>query len=577
MTRKLELWGGHECTVNRVGDVFSDQTLLSGHETRIGDLDLFASLGCSALRYPVLWERVSPLDPTVRDWAWSDARLAHVRDLGIRPIVGLVHHGSGPRYTHLLDPDFATGLARHAQAVAERYPWIPDWTPVNEPLTTARFSALYGHWYPHAASQEALWTALLNQIDAVRLSMTAIRRVIPQARLIQTEDLGRTYGTAALDMQVTFDNRRRWLTWDLLTGRVDQDHELFEHLAAFGLADRLKAIADAPCPPDIVGINHYLTSDRFLDDRLALYPTRSHGGNGQTLYADVEAVRVLRPGPDGLEGVLREAHARYGLPLAVTEAHNGCTREEQMRWLLEAWRTSQRLVGQGLDIRAVTAWSLLGSFGWDDLLRAPGGRYEAGVFDLRDGAPRATGVAGMLKALSADQAAPAVAEGAGWWRRDIRFEHRPVDRADMDAPRLQGAVNPFSERPILLIGRGNPLQDALIGACHQRGLACVLSETAAADFEHRLDRDAPWAVIDVAKLSDDPEDLRPLVLVEATGLVERACRARTLPVITLSHGLAGALRPSPYVLANALLDLLIDAPAPSPSAHQPTARERSPV
>ena len=36
-----------------------------------------------------------------------------------------------------------------AARVAARYPWVLDWTPVNEPVTTARFSGLYGHWYPH--------------------------------------------------------------------------------------------------------------------------------------------------------------------------------------------------------------------------------------------------------------------------------------------------------------------------------------------------------------------------------------------------------------------------------------------
>ena len=40
-------------------------------------------------------------------------------------------------------------LAQHAENVARRYPWLEMFTPVNEPLTTARFSGLYGHWYPH--------------------------------------------------------------------------------------------------------------------------------------------------------------------------------------------------------------------------------------------------------------------------------------------------------------------------------------------------------------------------------------------------------------------------------------------
>ena len=36
------------------------------------------------------------------------------------------------------------------------------------------------------------------------------------------------------------------------------------------------------------------------------------------------------------------AVARYGLPVAITEAHLGATREEQMRWLTHVWREAQR-------------------------------------------------------------------------------------------------------------------------------------------------------------------------------------------------------------------------------------------
>src|SRR5918997_1466087 len=145
----LELWGGVECTVNRVGDIYIDQNELSGHAHRLSDLDLFADIGITALRYPVLWERTAPDGPERADWSWADERLGRLRELGIRPIVGLVHHGSGPRHTSLVDPAFPEGLAEFARAVAERYPWVDAYTPVNEPLTTARFSGLYGHWYPH--------------------------------------------------------------------------------------------------------------------------------------------------------------------------------------------------------------------------------------------------------------------------------------------------------------------------------------------------------------------------------------------------------------------------------------------
>ena len=273
----LELWGGHECTVNRVGDRFFDQTVRSGHQERLGDLDLFAGLGVKALRYPVLWERIAPEAPWRCDWRWTDQRLGRLRELGVRPIAGLVHHGSGPAYTSLIDPEFARGLEAFALAVAERYPWISEWTPLNEPLTTARFSSLYGHWHPHLSDERSFWETLLNEIDGVRLAMAAVRQVNPSARLVQTEDLGRTYSTRAVSHQASFDNERRWVSWDLLCGRVQPGHALWSRLVGFGLQPRLEAIAEAPCPPDVIGVNHYLTSDRFLDHRVDRYPPEKRG------------------------------------------------------------------------------------------------------------------------------------------------------------------------------------------------------------------------------------------------------------------------------------------------------------
>src|SRR5687768_12078205 len=113
---------------------------MSGHDVRDGDLDRFAAIGLRTLRYPVLWERLAPDSLDEIDWRWADARLGRLRELGVRPIVGLLHHGSGPRYTSLLDSRFPEQLALFARAIAARYPWVTDFTPVNEPLTTARFS-----------------------------------------------------------------------------------------------------------------------------------------------------------------------------------------------------------------------------------------------------------------------------------------------------------------------------------------------------------------------------------------------------------------------------------------------------
>jgi dTDP-4-dehydrorhamnose reductase len=353
-----QLWGGVECTVNRVGDNYFDQLERSAHADRLGDLDRIASLGIRTLRYPILWERTAPQGISSADWSWPDERLRRMAELGITPIVGLVHHGSGPRYTDLLDPSFPLLLAEYAGEVARRYPHLGWYTPVNEPLTTARFSGLYGHWYPHHREPKAFARALLHQCRGVVLAMEQIRQVNPNAKLVQTDDLGKVFSTRLLAYQARFENARRWLSFDLLCGRVTPGHPLWKYLRSIAgiSADELQFFVDHPCPPDIMGVNYYLTSERLLDERLSLYPASTHGGNGRHVYADVEAVRLRPEGLVGLSALLKEAWDRYGIPLAVTEVHNGCTREEQLRWLLEMWEAAKSVRQQGDDLGAL--WRL---------------------------------------------------------------------------------------------------------------------------------------------------------------------------------------------------------------------------
>jgi dTDP-4-dehydrorhamnose reductase len=108
---RLEMWGGVECTVVRVGDEYRDQSVETGHSYRKNDIDLIADLGVTTVRYPMLWESIAPDRPDELDFAWTDERLAMLRKRGIEVIGGLLHHGSGPLYTELLDPDFP-GKAR---------------------------------------------------------------------------------------------------------------------------------------------------------------------------------------------------------------------------------------------------------------------------------------------------------------------------------------------------------------------------------------------------------------------------------------------------------------------------------
>jgi dTDP-4-dehydrorhamnose reductase len=434
----IEMWGGVECTVCRVGDVFRDQTVLTGHHVRSSDLDRIAALGIKALRYPVLWERVAPDGLASADWSWTDQRLFRLRELGIQPVVTLCHHGSGPRSTGLLEPSFAGGLAAFARAVAERYPWITDYTPVNEPLTTARFSALYGHWYPHACDPASFGRALANELEGTVLAMQRIRQVQPMARLIQTEDFAAVHATPLLRDQAAHENERRWLTFDLLCGV--ENAVARQYLPP---AD-LEWLAEHRCPPALIGLNYYVTSERLLDDRLERYPRWTHGGNGQKPYADVEAVRAVAEGLVGHLGALHLAWARYRLPVGFTEVHLGSVPEEQVRWLDEAWWALEEAQREGIDARVLTAWSLFGAVDWSSLLTRDEGVYEPGAFALRGLEPHETDLAAVIRERARGEVRRSpLLDSPGWWRRSSRLIYPPVHvdhELRPSAPKLRANV-----------------------------------------------------------------------------------------------------------------------------------------
>ena len=161
----LELWASPEPTVARVDSfVWRDQIAETGLDRRPeDDAERIAALGVRASRVPVLWERVAPSDPHTRDFSEPQRRLDALRARGIEPIVTLLHHGSGPSYTDLLDPAFPLWFAEYAEAAARAFPWVRRWTPINEPLTTARFATLYGVWFPNMSDDRAFGRALVNE------------------------------------------------------------------------------------------------------------------------------------------------------------------------------------------------------------------------------------------------------------------------------------------------------------------------------------------------------------------------------------------------------------------------------
>jgi dTDP-4-dehydrorhamnose reductase len=548
----LELWGGVECTVARVGDLYRDETAETGHLDRASDIDLVAGLGVRTVRYPILWETIAPERPDRLDFGWTDERLEMLRARGIGIVGGLLHHGSGPLYTSLTDPDFPKKFSEYAARVAERYPWIEQWTPINEPLTTARFSGLYGHWYPHGRSEGTFFRALVNQCLGTLGAMGAIRAVNPGALLLQTEDLGKTFSTAPLRYQATHDNARRWLGFDLLGGKVDHRHPFRRALADHGIgATELALLESGAAKPDILGINHYLTSERFLDHRVELYPELEAGGNGRDRYVDAEAVRVKRlHGQTGIAPRLREAWERYGIPIVISEVHHGCSRDEQLRWFAEVWEQAGSLRREGVDVRAVTLWSLFGSVDWRSLLTRTDGVHDVGAFDARSPEPRPTVIARAARAFSqGSKFDHPVLDSPGWWRRPARLY--PWNE--------RGETRSGAGRSLLITGATGTLGRAFARICDHRGLPFRLTGrdqldiTNKASIRRAIETHRPWAVINcagfvrVAEAEQESEACRRANADGAENLAQ-ACAKAGLQLVTFSSDLVfDGARERPYV------------------------------
>jgi dTDP-4-dehydrorhamnose reductase len=537
----VEIWAGHECSIARIGDAFRSEGAETGHDWRDDDIARIAQLGVRTIRYPALWESVAPRHPDDQSWETLDRRLNELRRRTIDPILGLLHHGSGPRYTSLLDPRFPELLAAYAGRVAARYPWVTRFTPVNEPLTTARFSGLYGHWFPHEKNDRAFLRALVQQCRGIVLSMQAIREVTPEATLVQTEDLGRIFSTPKLGYQAAFENERRWLSFDLLCGRVDRRHPLWAYcIGNQMLENELEFFLANPCLPAIIGIDHYLTSDRYLDADIGRYPQCFHGGNGAERYADIDAVRaplaeeLLGPKPR-----LFEAWERYRLPIAVTEAHHGCSRDEQLRWFIDVWRASCALRREGVDIRAVTSWALFGCMDWNSLLVRKQGHYEPGAFDARCDPPRRTIVGTAVAALArGEDFDHPVLDSPGWWRRAGRGF---APTAERPRPRRQAQT-----RRVLIAGANGMLGRAFSRICEIRGLEYVPVNREVMDIADpssiaaTLDEIRPWAVLNAAgyvRLIDADQDRCMRENAVGPALLAQACEARGVRFVTFSSDL----------------------------------------
>jgi beta-glucosidase/6-phospho-beta-glucosidase/beta-galactosidase len=338
-----------------------DQMIASGHDKRWrDDFRLVRELGLHCLRYGPPYYRTH-VAPGRYDWSFTDETFAELQRLGITPIADLCHFSLPDWLDNFQNPDFPHYFAEYAEAFARRYPWIWLYTPVNEMLINAEYSALRGYWNEQLCSDQAFVTALLNSVEANVRSSEAILRVC-DARFVQSESTRYYHPLNPESVKRTAHlNDTRFLSLDLNYSH-SPSARMLEYLLKNGMTlERFDFFMNRTIRPYcIMGTDYYETSEMVVRP------------DGSTKRSNIL----------GYYGLALQYYHRYRLPVMHTET-NQFQPLNAAYWLERQWANVLRLRQEGYPVIGFTWYSLTDQVDWDtDLIDQHGNVNSCGLYDL---------------------------------------------------------------------------------------------------------------------------------------------------------------------------------------------------
>jgi glycosyltransferase involved in cell wall biosynthesis len=360
--------GGFESTYHPAAGV--DALDVTGHAQH-GDADLahLVDSGVRHLRFPLRWHRIEP-SPGVFDWAETDRALGQLRERGAVPVVDLVHHTTYPDWLSdgFRGPDFGPAMARYAEAVARRYPWLPAYTLFNEPFATLFLSGHEALWPPYDHGIPGFRRLLLSVLPALAEAAARWRELLPAAHHVWVDTAEHHTGTGRGVGHADLCNDRRHVVLDLALGHdLDPARPFLRRL----LADGGEALLELPpLRVDVLGLDYYSHSEWFYDERGSHAPS---------------------PYPVGLAAVSEHYARRYGLPLMLTETNVRGTATDRVSWLRYTLEQYELALSRGVPLHGYCWFPHVDSADWDSLLARCAGRADpVGVLSLRADGTRET-------------------------------------------------------------------------------------------------------------------------------------------------------------------------------------------
>lgn len=372
---------GIECSYPTIenGKLRRDLLEECGHYERFEeDLNLIKELGLQVVRYGLPYYKIN-FAPGKYDWEFADLAMQKIQELELTPVLDLMHFGVPDWIGNYQNPELPVRFADYAAQVAERYPWVRFYTPVNEIYVTARISAKEGVWNEQLKSDRAFVTAIKHAVAASILATHEIAKRRNDCIIIQAESAEYLHEAHAVVSEETrLFNKRRLIALDLLYAHPP-DADIYRYLLDNGLTREEYDWFMAGEPPgfQIMGNDYYGRNERI----------RLPDGS----FAIAEDVL-------GWYQITHEYYRRYRKPVMHTET-NVFEAEDAPTWLWKQWFNILRMRADGVPVLGFTWYSLIDQVDWDIELAEKRGNINAcGLFDLnRNPRPVAEAYRQLLK------------------------------------------------------------------------------------------------------------------------------------------------------------------------------------
>jgi len=329
-----------------------DEYELTGHyRAWASDLELMAELGVSAVRYGIPWHRINPA-PQTWDFTWMDEPLGRLLELGIEPVVDLVHYGV-PAWIEdaFLHPDYPQLVAEYAARVAERLRGrVQSFTPLNEPRITAWYTGKLGFWPPYQRGWSGFLRVLVAVCRGIIETERQLRAAIPELLSVHV-DAADLYTAAEPELEQEAAHRQwiGFLALDLVSGRVDGAHPLRRWVEQHGVAAReLDVFLERPARPDVIGLN--------------LYPLFSK----KVLKRNAGRLRISMPYAEAslVEALCSLYHERYRCPLLISETATEGSVARRAAWLGSSVAAVGNSRKSGIPVLGYTWWPMFALIAW---------------------------------------------------------------------------------------------------------------------------------------------------------------------------------------------------------------------